>query len=150
MCQTVPLCADRKGGEWMFRSERKSEILQDWGTLSCQEVKGFFQQLASFPLEMDKKFTGFWSLEQSLTQKERWFQRTGAGLHIYRSQACLTGQRASKHENSSVWRRMASSDSYAKTSSLSGVCQLPKPQKAFVECWMEVWNPSHILLCYAN
>jgi len=45
---------------------------------------------------------------------------------------------------------MASSESYAKTSSLSRVSQVLKPQKAFVECWTELWNPSHILLCYAN
>lgn len=45
---------------------------------------------------------------------------------------------------------MASSDSYAKTSSLSRVCQVLKPQKAFVEYWMGLWNPSCILLCYAN
>lgn len=78
------------------RLNLKEEIQRDWETLSCQEVTGLFQQITSFPLEMDKKFTGFWSSEQSLTQKERWFQRRGAGLHIYRSQAYLTGQRASK------------------------------------------------------
>lgn len=43
---------------------------------------------------------------------------------------------------------MAASESYAKASPLSRVCQALKPQKAFVECQMELWNLSHIL-CFS-
>lgn len=40
-------------------NQKENEIQEDWQTSTCQEVKGFLQQLTSFPLEMDKKFTDF-------------------------------------------------------------------------------------------
>lgn len=53
---TVPLRESELNGHL---NQKENEIQEDWETSPCQEVKGFFQQLTSSPMEMDKKFTGF-------------------------------------------------------------------------------------------